>query len=346
MNEKHEIFILLIFFGFTLSYFIWIDPIYYLDIKAFLKQTPVFFLPTLILSILGLYFALKNYFRKSGANVSAWYGVSGTNQHSKNYISSVLLLNNKDKPLIINNIYLRLGRNIYIKLSEMDSDFLTLKSYEVMHYKLPAVHVYFSGMIRIENIDKAINDKKITKRIVLDTLEGLVVCKKFKKDSVLEIFFNRLGTGYIHGYGGELINDRALGDRVLYHIEYINIHGYKTFTYISIDKKKPSTIEGLNFDIDLLWSDNGKKHVENVLNNAKELGIIDWQSFEVYSRYFDLTYTQSLIEKSKKKLDICEKRHYHSIFQHYISVPIFSFIERCELKLNNRKLQKKNIKKK
>jgi len=64
MGEKFEIGLFITFFLGISIYFTLIDPIYYVDLKAFLNQTPVFFVPTLVVSLLALYFA-KNIFYKS-----------------------------------------------------------------------------------------------------------------------------------------------------------------------------------------------------------------------------------------------------------------------------------------
>ncbi|HFF4910884.1 TPA: hypothetical protein ACGDLV_003496, partial [Acinetobacter baumannii] len=67
---------LLAFFSLTLFsiiYFTSIEPIYYINLKDFLKLTPEYFLPTLLISLLALYVTARNYLRKSGNSIAATF---------------------------------------------------------------------------------------------------------------------------------------------------------------------------------------------------------------------------------------------------------------------------------
>ena len=112
MREKVEIGIFILVCLIIGWYYTFVESIYIIDLKIFLEKTPVYFLPTLILSVLGIYIAFRNYWRKSGVDVAAAYATAGDYSSNDSYISRVILVNKKDKPLIINNFYIKISENI------------------------------------------------------------------------------------------------------------------------------------------------------------------------------------------------------------------------------------------
>ena len=94
------------------------------------------------MSVLGIYIAFRNYWRKSGVDVAAAYATAGDYSSNDSYISRVILVNKKDKPLIINNFYIKISENIFIKLNNNDDGYITLKPYESTVHKFPPRQVF------------------------------------------------------------------------------------------------------------------------------------------------------------------------------------------------------------
>ncbi|MFJ1298250.1 hypothetical protein ACIKP8_19610, partial [Acinetobacter baumannii] len=111
-----------------------------------------------------------------GNSIAATFTLRSDFSSTERYISSIILVNKKDKPVIINKIFIRVGHNIYIQLIDGYDETFVLKPYETLNQKLEPHFVYMAGVKRIVNLPDIINNKKIKKKIVLDTTEGIVVC--------------------------------------------------------------------------------------------------------------------------------------------------------------------------
>jgi len=342
MGEKFEIGLFITFFLGISIYFTLIDPIYYVDLKAFLNQTPVFFVPTLVVSLLALYFASKNYLRKSGVSVAATYGTASNFSSKDSYISSIILVNKKDRPLIIRNFYLKIAENLFIKLNSDSEteDYVTLKPYESMVHKLPPRLGYFCNMRKVIGMNEILHNSKVKTRIVLDTTEGIVHCKNLRfKNVMLQALTNHY-TGYIVGHGGKFINDRPVGDDVLYFIDLITHNDLNSFFTISPDKKESYLDGKLKFDHKLLWSDNGKTHVEEVLNEAMATGMVNWKSFTVHSQLHEFNHYKQY--ETDRTLDLRNLKYHGGIFQYHFLGNLKSYLSRKSMQRKNKKFRKSN----
>lgn len=342
MGEKFEIGLFITFFLGIFMYFTFIDPIYYIDLKGFLKGTPVFFVPTLVVSLLALYFASKNYLRKSGVSVAATYGTQGNFSSKDSYISSVILVNRKDKPLIIRNFYLKISENLFIKLNSDSGvdDYITLKPYESLVHKLPPRLGYFCNMRKVIGINDILNNDKVKKQVVLDTIDGIVHCKSLKfKNVMLQALTNHY-TAYIVGHGGKFINERPVGDNVLYFIELVTHNDLNSFLTIAPDKKENYLDGKLSFDHEILWSDTGKSHVEEVLNEAITQGVINWKSFTVHSQLHDINHYKKY--DTDRTIDLRDLKYHGGIFQYHFLGNLRSYLKRKSMQRKNRKINKSN----
>jgi len=342
MGEKFEIGLFITFFLGIFIYFTLIDPIYYIDLKGFLKETPVFFVPTLVVSLLALYFASKNYLRKSGVSVAATYGTQGNFSSKDSYISSVILVNRKDKPLIIRNFYLKISENLFIKLNSDSGidDYITLKPYESLVHKLPPRLGYFCNMRKVIGINDILNNDKIKKQVVLDTIDGIVHCKSLKfKNVMLQALTNHY-TAYIVGHGGKFINERPVGDNVLYFIELVTHNDLNSFLTIAPDKKENYLDGKLNFDHEILWSDAGKSHVEEVLKEAITQGVINWKSFTVHSQLHDVNHYKKY--DTDRTIDLRDLKYHGGIFQYHLLGNLRSYLKRKSMQRKNKKINKSN----
>lgn len=342
MNEKFEIGLFVAFFLIISIYFTIIDPIYYIDLKEFLKETPVFFVPTLVVSLLALYFASKNYLRKSGVCVAATYGTASNFSSKDSYISSVILVNKKDRPLIIRNFYLKIAENLFIKLNSDSEteDYVTLKPYESLIHKLPPRLGYFCNMRKVIGMNEILHNSKVKTRIVLDTTEGIVNCKNLRfKNVMLQALTNHY-TGYIVGHGGKFINDRPIGNDVLYFIDLVTHNDLNSFLTISPDKKESYLDGKLKFDHEILWSDSGKAHVEEVLNEAMVTGMVNWKSFTVHSQLHEFNHYKQY--ETDRTLDLRDLKYHGGIFQYHFLGNLRSYLRRKSMQRKNKKIKKSN----
>lgn len=342
MDEKLEIGLFITFFLGISIYFTFVDPIYYIDLKEFLKKVPEFFMPTLVVSLLALYFASKNYLRKSGVNVAATYGQQGNFSSKDSYISSVILVNKKDKPLIIKHFYLKISENLFIKLNSdsWEDEYITLKPYESLVHKLPPKLGYFCNMRKVIGINDILNNKKIKKQIVLDTIDGIVYCKPLKINTVILKSLTNLYTGHIVGHGGKFINERPVGDNVLYFIELVTHNDLDSFFVINPDKKESYLDGKLSFDHEILWSDNGKTHVEDVLNIAIGTGVLNWKSFAVHSQLNEFNHYKQY--ETDRTLDLRDLKYHGGIFQYHFIGNLRSYFKKKSMQRRNKKMNKSN----
>ncbi|MND55557.1 hypothetical protein D3C80_466450 [compost metagenome] len=345
MREKIEIGIFVLVCLLVGWYYTFIETIYIYDFKLFLERTPVYFLPTLILSILGIYIAFRNYWRKSGVDVAAAYGMTGDYSSSSSYISSVILVNKKDKPLIINNFYIKISKNIFIKLNNDDDEYITLKPYESTIHKFPPRLGYFCNMSPVVGLIDVLHDKKIKKRIVLDTVDGIVICSQLKFSNVILQALNNHSTARIVGHGGKFIGklEWPVGNNVLYFIELTTHDGIESFFTISPDKTKIYFDGLLSFDHDLLWTDKGRDHVKHVIQSALDNRKFSWISFEVHSQINELERFNEYNKMDKSgHLDLSDGRYHFGFFKYYVLGKILSYFKSRKLrKINKLRNQKK-----
>lgn len=336
MKERLEIGVFTILFLGVSIYFIWIDPVYYIDLKGFLVSTPVFFIPTLVVSLLALYFASKNYLRKSGVDVAATFGTQSNFSSKDLYISSVILVNKKDRPLIISNFYLKISENLFIKLnSESDDNFITLKPYESLVHKLPPRLGYFCNMRKVIGLDEVLYNDKIKKQIVLDTIDGIVHCSELRFKNVLLQALTNYSTGYIVGHGGKFINDHPVGDNVLYFIELVTHNNFDSFFYISPNKEESYLNGKINFDYEKLWSEQGKEHVEEVLNQAIADGTINWKHFIVHSQREEINHYRTY--ETSKIIDLSNAEFHSGVIKYHLIGNLISYLKRKALHKKNKR---------
>ena len=101
-------------------YFNFVDVIYEWNLKKFLKSLPTYFLPTFFISIIAIYIGIKNYLRKVGHHVSGYYTYNSSIYSKDVQISEITLINQKDKPLIINHIILKFGWNVNLHIHDYE----------------------------------------------------------------------------------------------------------------------------------------------------------------------------------------------------------------------------------
>ncbi|ELB7312524.1 hypothetical protein WDQ92_003079 [Enterobacter hormaechei] len=145
------------------------------------------------IGLIALYFAVRNYRRKSGIYIRGQYSISSTIYAEDKYISSITLENSKDRSVIIFKIFIRVGSNYYIEMNDFESEPKILKSYESFTCNYDPVDFYYLNLNRIK-MNKILDSRKSKINIVLSTSQGKYVIRKSIKrwDPVFDFFRNHL----------------------------------------------------------------------------------------------------------------------------------------------------------
>ena len=99
---------------------------------------------------------------------------------------------------------------------------------------------YFCNMRPVVGLIDVLYDKKIKKRIVLDTVDGIVICSQLKFSNVILQALNNHSTARIVGHDGKFIGkwEWPVGNNVLYFIELITHDGMESFSQFILIKRK------------------------------------------------------------------------------------------------------------
>ncbi|HCM9578560.1 TPA: hypothetical protein OTY45_003300, partial [Acinetobacter baumannii] len=207
--------------------------------------------------------------------------------------------------------------------------------YETLNQKLEPHFVYMAGVKRIVNLPDIINNKKIKKKIVLDTTEGIVVCSNLRYKKIINKVLSHYSTGLIIRHKGQFINGIPVGNNVLYFIEIITKNGENSFITISKNPES-SLLEGkLKFDTEQLKMENGTLHIKNVIEKALEDGVIDWQNFKIHSQLETFEHYEEYEE-----IDLTDQKMI-SWFDYHIKARIYTYLKNRETrKINNDYIKK------
>lgn len=172
----------------------------------------------IFISLIALTFVVRNYFRKSGIYVRGQYSVCSSSYCQDKYVSSIVLENFKDRPVVIFKIFLLAGRNYYIELEDFDEDPKILKPYEVYSKQYDPVDFYSINMRRVK-LNGLLDSKEVRSQIVLSTSHGKYVVKEWIKrwDPIGEFFKNRM-TALIHPMRSTYKN-KCFGSEVKYIVD-------------------------------------------------------------------------------------------------------------------------------
>lgn len=168
------------------------------DSTASLLSFGISFL-SLIVSIVVLVLTYQAWHLKVGKKVKGYWGYGSSIEAGGHYIGHVVLENCKDKDLVIHNMYLRFGRNIYLDLFAKDA---VNNSYVHILPPLSTVVFNFGGALlyddgsRIVDFDSLFRGKnRIDAKIVLNTNDGKIVVGNFRRGwSPTYQYFNNFAT--------------------------------------------------------------------------------------------------------------------------------------------------------
>ncbi|MGO4746512.1 hypothetical protein [Serratia quinivorans] len=145
----------------------------------------------IIISLTALYFAVRNYRRKSGIHIRGQFCITSSANAEDKYVSSITLENFKDRSVIIFKVFLRVGINYYIEIDDFEHDPKILKSYESYTSNYGPVDFYCFNMNRIK-LNHFLHSRNTKIHIVLSTSHGKYVVKDFieRWDPVFDFFRN------------------------------------------------------------------------------------------------------------------------------------------------------------
>lgn len=153
---------------------------------------PLMLLPMLI-SLIALWVAVKNYFRKNGIELRGSFQIASSRYCEDRYVSNILIENIKDRSTTIFDIYLKVGHSIYIHLVEFDENPLILKPYETYQKQFGPIEFYGFNLRKV-NINDLLANPKLKKRLVLSTSDGKYTVPRSigSWNPVVEFFDNHL----------------------------------------------------------------------------------------------------------------------------------------------------------
>lgn len=156
---------------------------------------------SLLISTIVLVITYKTYILKYGQKVRGWVGEASSITSDNKYFHTLILENLKDKDLVVFEIYIRFGYNIYLDMLDKDDlnehYFHIVPALSIKEFRFGAPIDYVDGG-NIVNLSDLIFDNKIRKQIILSTNYGKIKVSKFKKG------WNPI-TDYFRNYGTELI---------------------------------------------------------------------------------------------------------------------------------------------
>lgn len=178
---------------------------------------PLTLLPILI-ALIALWVAVKNYHRKNGVELRGSFQISSSRSCEDWYVSNILIENIKDRSTTIFDIYLKIGHSIYIHLAEFEENPLILKPYETYQRQFGPIEFYGFNLRRVD-INDLLENRKLKKRLVLSTSDGkYTVPRRIESWNPVVEFFNNHLTGILQPMPSRY-KDTDLGSNIKYVVE-------------------------------------------------------------------------------------------------------------------------------
>jgi hypothetical protein len=208
------------------------------------------------------------------------------------YISSVIIENLKDKDLVIHDIYVKFGPNIYIDL--LDKDFeekynIVISPLSVKEFKFGPAFMYNVNTHKV-NIDKIFNTTKY--KIVLSTSHGKLTCNKWGKGwnaiseslsnhHVIVVHPDRIystsSVYYKENFETPAIDFSSYSKELKYLVKLTKRDGEQIDCPIYDNNKKIQLFRGLTFSDDVLKDEDS---IRKYLNKSKDKKIVDIAKIE------------------------------------------------------------------
>ncbi|HCI6877822.1 hypothetical protein [Klebsiella quasipneumoniae] len=279
------------------------------------------------LSLTALFFTVRNYLRKEGIGIRGGFSINSSVECHDDFVGMVTLENIKDRSITIFSIYLRVGYNYYIKLSDYEESPLILKAYETLNIAYGPITGYTVSSTRVD-INNLLKNKKIKKRIVLSTSTGKYVVPRFIKrwNPILEMFKND-SVAVLHP-NTLMYKDEWVGENIKFVVDLI--YSSKENKVLKIRPNDYEIKIFKNFNLTKQCLEN-KNSLEEYLNHQKSIGNITFNDLIIFE----------VSEHRSNPLNIQDNEPYIatkvSFFEYKILGPISSKLKDRQLKKENKK---------
>lgn len=265
---------------------------YSMDITTAISQeinTVLALLSFIIAAVVGVitYFTYK---LKIGQKAKASCEISYSNDIP--YISSVIIENQKDKDLVIHEIYVKFGPDIYVDLLEKDFTdkyCIVIPPLSVKEFKFGPVFIYNVSTHRVD-VEKLFETSKY--KIVLSTSHGKLTCGSWGKgwSAISESLSNHhvvvVQPNRVYSSSSVYLNDSfetpaidfsSYSSEVKYVVKLITKDGKQMYCPIYNNKKKIVLFKELTFSDDVLKDEDS---IKKYLNKAKDKKIVNIAKIE------------------------------------------------------------------
>lgn len=240
-----------------------------------------------MIALVAAYFTYSTFKLKIGQKARATCTISFSSDLP--YISSVKIENQKDRDLVIHEIYVKFGPDIYVDLLDKDFDDkynIVIPPLSVREIKFGPVFMYNVNTHRVD-VEKLFKTGEY--KIVLSTSQGKLTCKDWGKtwDAISESLSNHhvavvrpnrvysTSSVYIkENFETPAIDFSSYSDEVRYVVKLKKKDGDSVCCPICDDTKKPLIFKDLKFSDDVL---KDEESLEKFLNksNSKRLAKIE-----------------------------------------------------------------------
>lgn len=254
-------------------------------------------LPSMLLAMIAIWIAYKNYLRKGGLDIRGSYSMTASVESSEKYISDVLIENAKDRSVTIFAIYLQVGRSHYLQLIDFESSPLTLKAFESFKKEFGPVECYWANFSRY-SINRMLGDDRVKKRLVCSTSSGRYVVPRLV--SKWTPFVASLSNSLVKGIypSRSEFEGRALGDRVDYVAKFTSktggarrvvvlqksSHAYQIFEHVQLTAESLMTSDALRSFLEGARRDGAFGDVEIEVFDVGEWRSVKHSQFGLFDR--------------------------------------------------------------
>lgn len=242
-------------------------------------ELPTWFpIPGLVIALLALILAIKNYRRKSGLHIRGSFQLASSIECSDKYISGVVIENLKDRSVTIFAVYLRVGFNYYIEIENFEAKPIVLKAYETYHKEYGPIQCYGFNSRRFK-MNKILSDESVRKTLVLSTSDGkYVVPKPIKTWNPVSDFFKNHSTAIIRPIS-TTYKDIYIGENVKYVIEIVGKNKHEEVILISDVELKFNRFKNFRLTKESLET---KERLEEFLEKQVGPGKIECEKIVVF----------------------------------------------------------------
>lgn len=286
-------------------------------------------LTALFISIIALSYTIKTFYSKIGHDVRGNYFTRQSNATQDDYIYSLTLENLKDRPLIIFEIYLKIGNSYYLELENHEDDPLIIPSLQVYRSNYDPIIFYSVNTKRIK-IDDILSNEKVKKQIILSTTDGKYKVKTgITPWSPIPLYFRNCMTAIITPMR-IMYDDKAYGINIKYLVRFTRDDD-KLVVAIHADGFSLTKFTNFQLTKESLESKDALLHL---FEKQKEKGNILYKEIDI------IEYQKGCIERyNLDKIEILEARPYN-FFQYHIFGRMLSSIDDIKTNIKNKKLLK------